>query len=56
MATQQQYDTATAAVLKVVQADIAQSVPAFFQSEIPQASLQQFASDAAKAALDAVSA
>lgn len=53
MATQAQYAAATAAVLKVLQADIAQDVPAMFQSQIPQDLLQQFAADSAKAAVDA---
>lgn len=53
MATQAQYAAATAAVLKVLQADISQDVPAMFQGQIPQDLLAQFASDAAKAAVDA---
>lgn len=52
MPTAAQYAAATAAVLKVVQADIAQEVPTMFQSQIPQDLLAQFAADAAKAALD----
>lgn len=53
MATQAQYAAATAAVLKVVQADIQQNVPTMFQNEIPQDLLQKFAADSAKAAVDA---
>jgi hypothetical protein len=53
MATPAQYAAASAAILKIVQADIAKDVPAFFQSEIPQDIVKQFAVDAAKAAIDA---
>lgn len=56
MATQAQYAAATAAVLKVVQADIAKNVPTMFQGEIPQDLVQQFAADAAKASVDAYEA
>jgi hypothetical protein len=56
MATAAEYQTASAAVLKVVQADIAKSVPSMFQSQIPQDLVKEFAADAAKAAVDAVDA
>jgi hypothetical protein len=56
VATAAEYQTASAAVLKVVQADIAKSVPAMFQSRIPQDLVKEFAADAAKAAVDAVDA
>jgi hypothetical protein len=55
MATAAQYAAATAAVLKVVQADVAKELASMvFKPTIPQDLLNQFASDAAKAALDAV--
>jgi hypothetical protein len=53
MASDQQYAAAKAAALKVVQADIASTVPSFMQSEIPQAALDKFAADVSKASVDA---
>lgn len=51
--TAAQYAAATAAVLKVVQADIAKEMASMlFKPTIPQDLINQFAVDAAKAALD----
>lgn len=53
MKTAAQYAAATAAVLKVVQADIAKEMASMlFKPTIPQDLINQFAVDAAKAALD----
>jgi len=52
--TDEQYATAVRAVLAVVQADIVKDVPTFFRNNIPQDMLQQFATDAARAALDSL--
>ena len=53
MPTAAQYAAATAAVLKVVQADIAKEMASMvFKPSIPQGLVNQFAEDAAKAALD----
>lgn len=55
MATAAQYAAATAAVLKVVEADIAKEIASMvFKPTIPQDLVNQFAADAAKAALDSV--
>ena len=55
MATAAQYAAATAAVLKVVQADVAKELASMvFKPTIPEDLVNQFAVDAAKAALDAV--
>ena len=53
MASQAQYNAATAAVATIIQADIDQDVPSFFQSEISPEMIQQIATDTAKAAVDA---
>ena len=55
MATAAQYAAATAAVLKVVQADIELEMKSMlFKPTIPQDIVNKFAADAAKAALDTV--
>jgi hypothetical protein len=53
MVTDAQYTAAANAVLTIIKADIAKTVPAMFQSQIPQDMLVQFAADAAHAAVDA---
>jgi hypothetical protein len=53
MATKAQYDAASTAILKILQDDIAQDVPAMFRSELPQSEISAFATAAAKAALAA---
>lgn len=53
MATTAQYASATAAVLKVVQADVAKEMASMIiKPTVPQSLLNQFAADAAKAAVD----
>jgi len=55
MATAAQYTAAKAAVLIVVQADVAKEMASMvFKPTVPADLLDQFATDAAKAALDAV--
>jgi hypothetical protein len=56
MATSAEYSIAAAAVMKIVMADINQDVPAMFRNQIPTSLVAQFATDAAKAAVDAVDA
>lgn len=57
MATTAEYQIATAAVLKIVQADIAKEMASMvFKPTVPQDLVNQFATDAAKAAIDAVDA
>jgi len=56
MATPQDYAIGTAALKTAVQAAIQANVPAFEQSYIPQALLDQIESQGAKAVIDAVDA
>jgi hypothetical protein len=55
-ATPQDYIVGTSAALKIIQADIASDVPAFFQSDIPPGLPAQVAEQIAKAVIDAVDA
>jgi hypothetical protein len=57
MATPLEYQLAIKAVLAIVQADIAKEMASMvFKPTIPQDLVTQFATDAAKAAIDAVDA
>jgi hypothetical protein len=56
MATQQDYETGTAALKTVVQAAIIANVPEWEQSSIPQTLLLQIEQQGAKAVIDAVDA
>jgi hypothetical protein len=56
MATDPEYAAATAAALKIAEADVAKDVPAFFRNDVPQDLVQQGAAAMAKAAVDAVDA
>jgi hypothetical protein len=54
MATAEQYAAARAAVAAIAAADLAKDVPAMFRGDIPQDLVDQFVTDASKAAVDAV--
>jgi len=56
MTTSTQYAAATAAIMALIKLDIAKDVPLMFQNQIPADLVSQFASFAAKAALDAAGA
>ena len=53
--TDDQYAAAAAAIKKIADANIAQNVPAIFQSQIPSDLVDRFCQDAARAALDSYS-
>jgi len=56
MTTPAEYAAADAAVLALVQAEIAQEVPAMFKNVVPAGLPEQFAAAASKAAVDAAAA
>jgi hypothetical protein len=54
MATEQDYQTGTAALIVVVQAAIKSNVPDFLQGDVPQGLVNQITAQGAKAVIDAV--
>jgi hypothetical protein len=54
MASTQDYQTGTAALLAVVQSAIQANVPAFLQGNVPQSLVDQITAHGARAVIDAV--
>jgi len=56
VATQQEYAAGTAALQKLLQADVSAQVPAMFQDMVPADMISKLAAAGAKAVTDAVDA